>query len=103
MVNLGKFPMVSPGAQYMISRYRHFIFGNGEDYYFIGVPGRFLENEQPEQGASGFVLWQPIMGAENYRADREGASLADRQVAYGYWIAAVRKDSGSIENASFCI
>lgn len=103
VVNLGKFPMVSPGAQYMISRYRHFIFGNGEDYYFIGVPGRFLENEQPEQGASGFVLWQPIMGAENYHADREGASLADRQMAYGYWIAAVRKDSGSIENASFCI
>lgn len=97
VVNLGKFPMVSPGARYMISRYRHFIFGEDENHYLIGVPGRYLQQEQPEQGASGFVLWQPIMGAENYRADRENASLADRQVAYGYWIAAVNKQTGSIE------
>lgn len=97
IVNLGKFPLVSPGGQYMISRYRHFIFGIGETHYFIGVPGRFLTHEQPEKGASGFVLWQPIMGAEGYEADREDALLSDRQVAYGYWIAAVHKKTGSVE------
>lgn len=97
IVNLGKFPLVSPGAQYTMSRYRHFIFGLSEDYYFVGVPGRYLENEQPDGGNSGFVLWQPIMGAECYCADAEGASLKNRQVAYGYWIAAVNRSNGSIE------
>ena len=98
VVNLGKFPVISPGSQYTLSRYRHFIFGMTDDYYFVGVPGRYLDNEQPEAGKSGFVLWQPIVGAEGFKADVEGASLKDRQVAYGYWIAAINKNSGSIED-----
>lgn len=98
IVNLGKFPLVSPGAQYPMSRYRHFIFGLSPDYYFVGVPGRCLEKEQPDGGRSGFVLWQPIMGAEGYHADSEDASLESRQVAYGYWIAAINRNTGSIES-----
>lgn len=98
VVNLGRFPLVSPDGQYMITRYRHFIFGTDDTYYYIGVPGRYLEKEQPEQGKSGFVLWQPIMGAEAYGADEEGASMECRQVAYGYWIAAINKESGTIED-----
>lgn len=98
VVNLGRFPMVSPGAQYRISRYRHFIFGVTDAYYFIGVPGRYLEQEQPDQGESGFTLWQPIMGAEGYHADCEAATETDRQVAYGYWIAAICRNTGSISD-----
>ncbi len=98
VVNLGKFPVISPGAQYMIARYRHFIFGTDETYYYIGVPGRYLENEQPDEGKSGFVLWQPIVGAEVYHADEKDAPLSDRQVAYGYWIAAIRQENGRIED-----
>lgn len=97
VVNLGRFPMVSPGAQYMISRYRHFIFGTDDDYYYIGVPGRYLEKEQPDGGRSGFVLWQPIVGAEGYHADEKDAPLKNRQVAYGYWIAAINRSAGTIE------
>ena len=85
----------------MISRYRHFIFGIDNRHYFIGVPGRFLEKEQPDGGKSGFVLWQPIIGAEGYRADEEGASLKNRQVAYGYWIAAINRQTGIIEDLGF--
>lgn len=97
IVNISKFPLLSKDGQYAISRYRHFIFGTGEVYYFIGVPGRYLEREQPEGGESGFVLWQPILGAERYEADQEGASLESRQIAYGYWIAAIDKKTGFIE------
>lgn len=98
VVNLGKFPVISPGAQYMIARYRHFIFGSDETYYYVGVPGRYLENEQPDEGRSGFVLWQPIVGAESYHADKDDAPLSSRQVAYGYWIAAIHRESGRIED-----
>lgn len=98
VVNLNAFPMVSPQAQHMISRYRHFIFAAEQDFYYIGVPGRYLKQEQPEEGSSGFVLWQPIMGAEVYRADREDATEEERQIAYGYWIAGIRKESGDIED-----
>ncbi len=98
VVNLGKFPVISPGAQYMIARYRHFIFGTDERYYYVGVPGRYLEQEQPDEGKSGFVLWQPIVGAETYHADEEDAPLSSRQVAYGYWIAAIHRESGRIED-----
>ena len=100
VVNLGRFPMVSPGSRMLISRYRHFIFGSDTGYYYIGVPGRFLEEEQPDEGRSGFVLWQPILGAERYRADEKGASLKNRQVAYGYWIAAINRTTGEIEELS---
>lgn len=98
VVNLSTFPIVSPGAQRMTLRYRHYIFGLTETFYYIGVPGRYLEEEQPEEGSSGFVLWQPIMGAEVYCADREGASLENRQIAYGYWIAGIRRETGDIED-----
>lgn len=98
VVNLGAFPLLSPGAHRMTSRYRHFIFGTADDFYYVGVPGRYLPQEQPEEGGSGFVLWQPIIGAEAYCADREGASLESRQIAYGYWIAAIRRKTGDIED-----
>lgn len=92
-----RFPIVSPDTQYILSRYRHFIFGIGKQHYFIGVPGRYMEREQPEGGMSGFTFWQPIVGAENYYATEQNAPLKNRQAAYGYWIAAVSKDNGIIE------
>ena len=98
VVNLGKFPFISPGAHYMMSKYRHFIFGTGQERYYVGIPGRFLKEEQPEKGKSGFVLWQPIVGAEVYHADSKEASLEARQVAYGYWIAGINRQTGVIED-----
>jgi hypothetical protein len=93
-----RFPMVSPDTQYILSRYRHFIFGISKTHYFIGVPGRYLEKEQPEEGRSGFTLWQPILGAESLEAAKENAPMKNRQAAYGYWIAAVDKETGGIED-----
>ena len=92
-------PLVSPGAQQMVQKYRHYIFGQSGNYYYFGVPGRFLREEQPENGASGFTLWQPIVGAEDYHATEETTPMEMRRLAYGYWIVAVEKESGNIVEA----
>lgn len=92
-------PMVSPGAQMLAQKYKHYIFGKTEKYYYFGVPGRFLREEQPEEGASGFILWQPILGAEDYNATEETTPVEVRKMAYGYWIVAVDAKSGDIFEA----
>lgn len=92
-------PLVSPGGQQMVRKYRHYIFGQSGNYYYFGVPGRFLREEQPENGASGFTLWQPIVGAEDYHATEETTPMEMRRLAYGYWIVAIEKESGNIVEA----
>lgn len=99
MCDYSAFPMVSPGAKALSQKYKHYIFGCNEKYYYLGVPGRFLRSEQPEEGISGFLLWQPIIGAENLNATDEKASDDIRKMAYGYWIVAVDKETGDIVEA----
>ena len=88
IVNTARMPVLSAQAAGLCSRYRHFIFAETENYYYIGIPGRKLKTEQPEQGRSGFSLWQPVEGAED---------IADEKEAYGYWICAINKNNGEIE------
>lgn len=88
IVNTARMPVLSAEAAGLCSRYRHFIFAETENYYYIGVPGRKLKSEQPEQGRSGFSLWQPVAGAEE---------ITDEKEAYGYWICAINKNNGEIE------
>ena len=102
IANITNLPLVSPGAHYFATQYRHYIFGAKPDEkgiatrFFFGIPGRFLDEEQPDGGKSGFTYWQPIRGAdpvfENYRkGERTGRN------AYGYWIVAVDGKTGNIE------
>lgn len=93
------FPMVSPGGRRLAEKYRHYIFGKGENLYYLGVPGRFLREEQPEEGESGFLLWQPIIGAEEYNAMAEETPDEVRKQAYGYWIIAIDTETGDILEA----
>lgn len=102
IVNITNLPLVSPGAHYFATQYRHYIFGAKPDEngvatrFYFGIPGRFLDEEQPDGGRSGFTYWQPIRGAdpvfENYRKGER----ANRS-AYGYWIVAVDGKTGCIE------
>lgn len=102
IVNITNLPLVSPGAHYFATQYRHYIFGAKADEkgiatrFFFGIPGRFLDEEQPDGGRSGFTYWQPIRGAdpvfENYRKGERGS-----RNAYGYWIVAVDGKTGNIE------
>ena len=45
-------------------KHGHFIIGTGQRGDFIGIPGRFLIEEQPAGGATGFTLWQPLAGGD---------------------------------------
>nr|WP_315024787.1 hypothetical protein [uncultured Aminipila sp.] len=96
IANIKNIPLVSPGAMWGASKYRHYIFGEDSKLYYLGIPGRFLNEEQPEGGKSGFVLWQPIVGAESLEATKADCSLENRMTAYGYWITAIDKDTGDI-------
>jgi hypothetical protein len=54
-------PLVSPGAHYFATQYRHYIFGAKPDdkgtavRFYFGIPGRFLDEEQPDGGKSGLL------------------------------------------------
>jgi len=102
IVNITNLPLVSPGAHYFATQYRHYLFGAKPDdmgiatKFFFGIPGRFLDEEQPDGGRSGFTYWQPIRGADPvFESYRKGES-ANRN-AYGYWIVAVDGKTGNIE------
>ena len=70
-------------------KHGHFIIGTGKTGGFIGIPGRFLIEEQPAGGATGFTLWQPLKGGEAlYESLDEMDEKAALQI-YGYWIAAI--------------
>lgn len=75
----------------LIYKYQHYIFGieknesNNTEYYYYGIPGRYMKEEQPDKGKSGFEYWQPLQGTEKRKGD------------YGYWIIAVNARTGQLE------
>ncbi|QOX65026.1 hypothetical protein FRZ06_17590 [Anoxybacterium hadale] len=100
--NTSNLPMVSPGAHYFATQYRHYIFGAKADEsgvasrFYFGIPGRFLSEEQPDGGKSGFTYWQPIRGADHVFEQSWGEENKN-QGAYGYWIVSINGTTGSIE------
>jgi hypothetical protein len=71
----------------MAKRHGHFLIGNGADGSFIGIPGRFLLEEQPAGGVTGFTLWQPLAGGEELYESLEDLDADAADTVYGYWIA----------------
>ncbi len=75
----------------LIYKYQHYIFGIEKDennntlYYYYGIPGRYMKDEQPDSGKSGFEYWQPLQGTKKRKGD------------YGYWIIAVNAKTGQLE------
>lgn len=102
IVNIANLPLVSPGAHYFATQYRHYIFGAKPDdkgtavRFYFGIPGRFLDEEQPDGGKSGFTYWQPIRGVGPVLDAGENQRRRNRN-AYGYWIVAVDARTGNIE------
>ncbi len=102
IVNITNLPLVSPGAHYFATQYRHYIFGakanekGAASRFYFGIPGRFLDEEQPDGGKSGFTYWQPIRSEEPVSETGGTGGRANRN-AYGYWIVAVDAKSGNIE------
>lgn len=76
----GRLPIASNGAEHQMEKYGHFIFAFNDEYLLLGVPGTHSEEEQPDQGESGFVLWQPIRDSDYY----------------GYWLMRIQRETGLI-------
>ena len=70
-------------------KHGHFIVGSGPNGNYIGIPGRFLIEEQPAGGATGFTLWQPLAGGEELYNNLEDRDEETLQRVFGYWIAAI--------------
>lgn len=70
-------------------KHGHFIVGTGEKRNFIGIPGRFLIEEQPAGGATGFILWQPLAGGEELYDNLENIDEETVRQVFGYWIAVI--------------
>lgn len=74
-------------ASKLIRKYSHYIFGivtdksNHIKYYVYGIPGRFLREEQPYRGMSGFTTW-----IENKNTKED----------IGYWLLHIDAASGRI-------
>jgi hypothetical protein len=102
IVNITNLPLVSPGAHYFATQYRHYIFGAKPDEkgiatrFYFGIPGRFLDEEQPDGGRSGFTYWQPIRGTDPMTDSYRKGERSSRST-YGYWIVAVDGSTGCIE------
>ncbi|MBQ1959740.1 MAG: hypothetical protein II354_04855 [Firmicutes bacterium] len=80
-------------------RHGHFIIGSGAAGSFIGIPGRFLLEDQPAGGRTGFTLWQPLRGGEALYGGLEDMDETTAHSIYGYWIAAL--DSKTLEISEF--
>ena len=70
-------------------KHGHFIVGSWPNGNYIGIPGRFLIEEQPAGGATGFTLWQPLAGGEELYNNLEDMDEETLQRVFGYWIAAI--------------
>lgn len=71
----------------MARRHGHFLVGSGEKGHFVAVPGRFLLEEQPAGGVTGFTLWQPLAGGEELYDSLDTLAEDAAETVYGYWIA----------------
>ena len=77
----------------MARRHGHFLVGSGRQGTFLAVPGRFLLEEQPAGGVTGFTLWQPLAGGEELYDTLENLSEDLAREVFGYWIARLDPDT----------
>ena len=92
-----KLPKVGETCLPWMERYGHCIIGRKEQRVFLGVPGRFLQKEQPLREEGIFLLWQPMRGGEAFfdRADR--MTSRQQEEIFGYWIAEADGKTGQLK------
>lgn len=83
----------------MAQKYGHFIIGNSQNKSYIGIPGRFMKDEQPAGGTTGFTLWQPLRGGEEMYDSLDEMDDETAELVYGYWIACIDNNTLKISEA----
>ena len=81
----------------MARKYGHFIVGVSQKGNYIGIPGRFMLEEQPAGGKTGFTLWHPLRGGEEMYPGLSDMDEKTAELVYGYWIAAI--DSSTLKTS----
>lgn len=75
-------------------KHGHFLIGQAGEESFVAIPGRFLKEDQPDGGRTGFTLWQPMKGGRCLYDELEDLEGEVADYLYGYWIA--RLDSRTL-------
>ncbi len=75
-------------------KHGHFLIGQAGAESFVAIPGRFLKEDQPDGGRTGFTLWQPMKGGRCLYDELENLGDEVADYLYGYWIA--RLDSRTL-------
>lgn len=75
-------------------KHGHFLIGQAGTESFVAIPGRFLKEDQPDGGRTGFTLWQPMKGGRCLYDELEDLRDEVADYLYGYWIA--RLDSRTL-------
>ena len=83
----------------MARKHGHFLVGTGPDGTFLAIPGRFLLEEQPAGGMTGFTLWQPLAGGEELYENLEYLEGSTAESIYGYWIARLNPETLKLSEA----
>lgn len=96
--NLQKLPAPWEPCQPWMEAYGHYIIGRKGARYYLGVPGRFLQKEQPLREAGIFLLWQPIRGGEAFFERPDLMSPKEQEEIFGYWIAEVNGKTGILQS-----
>ncbi len=86
---------VEPCRQW-IESYRHYIIGKKEQNLYIGIPGRFLQKEQPCRQWQTFLLWQPIRGGEAFFDQPENMTRQQQEEVFGYWVAQLDREKNQL-------
>ncbi len=85
-------------AKTLIKKYSHYVLGLCEDACYVGIPGRFLQREQPCREEGLFLLWQPLRGGEKFFNRREEMTRQEAEEIFGYWITEVDLSSGTLKS-----
>lgn len=91
---LESLPVWIQSCQSWMESYGHYIIGRNEDRYFLGIPGRFLQKEQPLREVGVFLLWQPMKGGESFFDRPDQMSQTQQEQIFGYWIAGMDIEMG---------
>lgn len=81
------------------ARHGHFLIGTSETGSYIAIPGRFLLEDQPAGGKTGFTLWQPLRGGERMYTGLDDMDDEAARTVYGYWIAGLDSETLEISEA----
>lgn len=80
-----------------IRPYGHCIIGKKGTRWYFGVPGRFLQKEQPLREEGCFLLWQPMRGGESFFERPDQMTREQQEQIFGYWIAEADIERGRFQ------